>query len=404
MGGADKANTRIYVSKKEGSMKVAIYSTMLSLHQTHVADELYKICGEDFRFFELRKNADVQKASFVDIAERPYLVKVWESDFAKNEAMNWALSADTARFSNDALSFPFLKARLDKNLLSFEAGERWLKKGLINLLSPRLLKSVLRYHFYFRNKPFYKLCASAYAANDQYLLGTFLNKCYKWGYFTKEIDDVDLKQPESVSQNADAIPLMWCARFLNWKHPELPVKLAVKLKAAGYQFVIDMYGDGVELKNTKALAERLKVDDVVRFMGVHTNDEIQAAMRQHRIFLFTSDRQEGWGAVLNEAMSNGCTVVASNEIGSTPYLIDDGKNGLVFKSNSIDSLFEKVTYLIDHPSGRMEMAIEAYKTMKNIWSPHNAALNFIQLSKDLLNGYDTSIEIGPCSKANQVTF
>lgn len=383
-------------------MKVAIYTIMFSLHQTPVADELFSILGCNFRFFEMQRNADTEKASFIDIANRPYLVRVWEGKKEQDEAMEWALCADVARFSNDESVFPYMMARLNKKLLSFETGERWLKKGMINLFSPRLLKNIWHYYTLFRNKPLFKLCASAYTVNDQYLLGTFKNRCYKWGYFTK-VEDINVASLVS-SRKSEKPTLMWCARFLRWKHPELVIHLARRLKDNGYDVQIDMFGGGHELRPTMELCQDFDVQDMVFFKGNVTNDEILQSMRNHEVFLLTSDRNEGWGAVLNEAMSNGCTVVASNEIGSTPYLIDDGKNGLVFKSNSIDSLFEKVTYLIDHPSGRMEMAIEAYKTMKNIWSPHNAALNFIQLSKDLLNGYDTSIEIGPCSKANQVTF
>ena len=72
-------------------------------------------------------------------------------------------------------------------------------------------------------------------------------------------------------------------------------------------------------------------------------------MRNHDIFIFTSDRQEGWGAVLNEAMDSGSTVVASDAIGSSPFLIKDGQNGFLFKSENHKSLYQKVAYLIDNP-------------------------------------------------------
>lgn len=397
MGCADKTYIRVYEQEGRLGMKVAIYTGMMSLHQTYVADELYSICGNDFRFFEMRKNADAEKASFVDFANRPYLIKVWESNKGKEEAMRWAISADVARFSNDDIVLPYLKARLNKNLLSFETGERWLKKGIVNILSPRLLKNVTRYHFLFRNKPFYKLCASAYAANDQYKLGTFKNRCYKWGYFTKFDNEFDPNEKEDIETNT--VSLMWCARFLKWKHPELVVKLARRLKDNDNNVHIDMYGTGAELNRNKRLCHELGVQDMVSFRGNVPNEEILNEMRHHDIFLFTSDRNEGWGAVLNEAMSNGCTVIASNAIGAVPFLLKDGVNGMVFQSESLDSLYDKVIYLIEHPLERNGMAINAYLTIKNVWSPKQAALNFLQLSRDLLNGHDCSIVEGPCSKA-----
>ena len=122
-------------------------------------------------------------------------------------------------------------------------------------------------------------------------------------------------------------------------------------------------------------------------------------MRQHDIFLFTSDRNEGWGAVANEAMSNGCTLVASDAIGAVPYVVQDGVNGLIFENNNLDSLYEKVKFLMENPQSRIMMAKQAYISMSEVWSPQNAAKNLLQLIDDLQNGKETSIENGPCSKA-----
>ena len=62
-------------------------------------------------------------------------------------------------------------------------------------------------------------------------------------------------------------------------------------------------------------------------------------MRKHEIFLFTSDRNEGWGAVSNESMSNGCILVGSDGIGSIPFLVEDGVSGITFKRANTDSGF-----------------------------------------------------------------
>lgn len=53
-------------------------------------------------------------------------------------------------------------------------------------------------------------------------------------------------------------------------------------------------------------------------------------MRESHIFIFTSDRGEGWGVVLSEAMANGCTVVASNKIGAAPFLVKHKKMACYF--------------------------------------------------------------------------
>ena len=75
-----------------------------------------------------------------------------------------------------------------------------------------------------------------------------------------------------------------------------------------------------------------KLEDCVHMLGAMSPDEVRKHMEQANIFLFTSDRNEGWGAVLNEAMNSGCAVVASHAIGSVPYLIKNGNNGYIYEN------------------------------------------------------------------------
>lgn len=377
-------------------MQIVFYTNFINHHQVLVADELYRSSGGRYRFIETMPMFDwLKKGGYEDYSSRPYVIQAWKDDASKKKAEELCVNADVAVFGADSLDYLTMRAKTGK--LSFEVSERWLKKGILNLLSPRLLRNMWYYHTLFRKKPVYKLCSSAYAAGDQYKMLSYKDRCYKWGYFTR-VDDYDIE--ESLDKRQDAVfRLMWCARFLKWKHPELAIKLAARLKAKGYAFTLDMYGSGVELEGMQHLVRRLDVTDVVRFCGNLPNDRILEQMRSHDMFLFTSDRNEGWGAVANEAMSNGCVLVGSDAIGSVPFLLKDGENGCVFKSCDLDSLMEKVEYLLNDRAEMRRMAINGYITMKTVWSPENAARNLMTLIDDLQNGRDTSVADGPCSKA-----
>lgn len=379
-------------------MKVLFISNFINHHQAPIADEMYQLLNGDFHFVETMPMPNhMSNIGYADLSSKEYVIKAWESPSNLTYAKNLVVNSDVVLFAGgENLSYASIRAKSGDDKLTFDVSERWLKKGWINLLSPRLLKSLWYYYTLFDKKRFYKLCASAFAAGDHYKLHTYKDKCYKWGYFTKVDDLFDNTYPSQ----GDRVHILWCARFLNWKHPELPVKLAARLKQRKYEFVIDMYGTGKELEITKNLAKKLGVEDVVNFCGNRPNDEILKEMRKYDIFLFTSDRNEGWGAVLNEAMSNGCAVVGSDEIGSVPFLIEDGVNGLIFKSRNLDSLEEKVIYLIDHPEERTKMAQNAYDTMRDVWSPENAAKQLLNLIKAIQSGDESLIpKSGPCSKA-----
>lgn len=382
-------------------MTIVYFSNFINHHQANVADELYRLTDKEYTFVELCPIYDwLLKGGYSDLSSLPYVLQAWKSTANYDKAIKLLYDSDVALFGGpEALKLEVLRAKTGK--LTFDVSERWLKHGILNLASPRLLKFFWHYYTTFARKNVYKLCSSAFACNDHYKLHSFKDKCFKWGYFTK-VEDFPLETAANfgVSSGETEAQIMWCARFLRWKHPELPVLLAKRLKDKGYRFVLDMYGSGVELEHTISLASELGVLDVVRFLGNLPNDEILMQMRRHEIFLFTSDKNEGWGAVLNESMSNGCAVVASNMIGSVPFLIEDGINGLVFKSEDLDSLETKVLSLLDNAEYRRTIAMKSVKTMRTIWSPANAAKQFLELVTAIQTGDNSLIPLqGPCSKA-----
>lgn len=378
---------------------IAFFSNFLNHHQVLIADELYKYSNKKFIFVTTSPLPKAfQSNGYIDFDSRPYILATYKGEKEKEEAKLLAKEADVVFFGANSFMYEICRMNCSTPGLTFEVSERWLKKGWINLLSPRLLKNILYYHIHrWKNKPLYKLCSSAFAAADQYKLHTFKNRCYKWGYFTK-VEKIDIETIINQRENGQ-IKLMWCARFINWKHPELPVKLAKKLKDDGCKFHLDMFGQGPKLDKIKKLCKNLNVEEFVSFKGTLPNDDILAEMRQHDIFLFTSDQNEGWGAVLNEAMSNGCTVVVSDKIGAAPFLIKDGENGIIFKSENLESLYTKTKFLIQNEEKKKQIAINAYNDMVNIWSPEVAAKNLLSLISKLQIGEDTSIQVGPCSKA-----
>ena len=377
-------------------MKLIYYSIKLNHHQVYVADELFALLGSDFVFVEL-KNINENKGCLEDYRSRPYLLCSWVSETSFKKAMNLALNADVCIFGGTE-SLPFMKSRMERDLLSFYMSERWLKRGIYNIISPNLLKVYIDYWYRgWNQKPMYSLCCSAFAKNDFKRLKIFGGKCFKWGYFSKA--NKHNCETSEFREKINRTNIMWCGRFLSWKHPELVILLAVRLKKNGYNVNINMYGDGPCLDVVKKLISQENVSDMVTLNGSFSNDKIIAAMRHHDIFLFTSDKNEGWGVVANEAMSNNCCIVASDEIGSIPYLVKPGRNGMVFRSNSISSLYEQVKFLLDNPIERKRIANRGRETMVKFWNPANAAKSLLTLIEDIKAGRESSIAEGPGSKA-----
>lgn len=287
-----------------------------------------------------------------------------------------------------------LRERLKGNKLTFNYSERVYKKGCFWYELP--LRAIKYYWQFGRYKKLYLLCASAYTAGDYAKTGTFINKAFKWGYFpeTKEYDIEKLvaeKTPNTIT---------WAARLIDWKHPELAVEVARRLKEDGFDFTLNIIGTGELHKKTERAVVDYGLQKEVRLLGAIPPEEVRSYMEKSEIFLMTSDRQEGWGAVLNEAMNSGCAVVANSATGSAPFLIEDGENGFLYSDRDFEALYQKVKFLLLNPDQRKQISKRAYFTILEQWNAENAANRLIKLSNEILkNGkLDVFSDNGLCSK------
>ena len=277
---------------------------------------------------------------------------------------------------------------------------------VVFVYSERLFKSsahspvnILRFFKYlpawFYSRKAYLLSSGAYAARDYRLLGQYRNRAYKWGYF-----------PEIRTRNIDAIlakkepgSILWAGRFLSWKHPETAVVLAERLTRDGIPFSLTMVGDGEMRRELEALAAQKGLCDSVRFPGFVSPEEVRARMERSLIYLFASDRGEGWGAVLNECMNSGCIVFANEEIGSVPYMIRDGVNGFIYRPGEEEMLYRKLKAVLADPGAYSQIARAANDTVQNEWNADVAADRLLALAAALSEGRDTPFPDGICSRA-----
>lgn len=373
-------------------------------HQAALADALYRVLGKDYVFIEFGRKGNGQVGSFKNMSkgvdyykDRPYILKMYESEENARLAKELLAKADVVRTGGEPLEL--VLDRIMNGKLTFRSTERVCKGSWWNNL-----KKLVRLRQYYNplSNPNYRiLCQSAYMANDmQYCDRSYREKCYKFAYFTS-VPVLDINQIINARNNKK-LQIIWCSRFIDWKHPEMPVLLAKKLIDSGRDdFEVQMIGANTTLlwETINRLILEKGVQNHVTLVGGIPNKEVLERMRKSHIFIFTSDRGEGWGAVLNEAMGAGCACVASHEIGSVPFLLKKDVNGLIFKSRSVDSLFEKVSYLYDNRELCDRLGKEAYHTISTDWSAQTAASRLINLSESILSGNEIAYEEGPCSKA-----
>lgn len=376
-------------------MRAVFVSNYLNHHQLLLSKAMIQIGMEYYFIATTPIPQNRLKLGYEDMNHSyKFVVCSYENEENRKKALELCFDADVVIFG----SAPeiYLKERLKKGKLTFRYSERIYKKKKPLYLMP--LVALKRFWQCGRHKNMYLLCASAYTSYDFSKTGTFLNKAYKWGYFpeVKKYDNLD-----KLIGSKKKSTLLWAGRLIDWKHSESAIEVAKRLKEDGINFQLNIIGSGNMEQKLKELIKNYDLEDSVDMLGSMPPEKVREYMEESEIFLFTSDRQEGWGAVLNESMNSGCAVVASHIIGSVPFLINDGENGFIYRDGDIDDLYNKVKFLLENSEKRAEMCRKAYETLINEWNAENAADKFIKLTNEMLNAKKrpNTFTDGVCSKA-----
>lgn len=376
---------------------ITFFSNFINEHQIPFCDAMHKKTNGNFRFIATEPIAEERlKMGFKDRSDDfCYVVKSYESDDSYKKSLDLGTNSDVVIIG----SAPdvFIEERLKQNKLTFRYFERFFKEGKIRILDPRVFLSHYKQDFRYRNNNLHMLCASAYTAPDCRFIFSYPNKTYKWGYFP-ETDSLPYYKLREIKSKNKKIKILWASRFIKLKHPEDVINLAIRLKKENVSFELEMLGIGELRKEYENIVNNAGLNNAITFTGPFSPEKVREHMQSADIFLFTSDRNEGWGAVLNESMSAGCAVVASKEIGSVPYLIKHGENGLIYNRKDINSLYENVRKLIYDDALRADIQKNAVDTIKTVWNAETAADRLLTLIDSINNGAEPPFTSGPCSK------
>lgn len=371
---------------------ICFISTYLNHHNKPICDALYELTNGHFHYVATSNIGEMRRKMGFSQMDAVYLLDYANSSNPQ-EIQDVIDEADVV-IAGASEPINLIRNRLKEGKITFRGSERLFKTR------SRYLKSPIHWFRCFQTRKAYMLCSSAATARDYNLLGFYKNRCYKWGYFT-EVKPLDPEAIWDKREKARAagkpIPILWVGRLIGWKHPETAIYALHKVKEAGYSFDFNLIGDGEVAPMLRKIVNSLGMNDCVHLLGAQPTSEVRKYMEECEIYLFTSNREEGWGAVLNESMSCACATIANSEIGAVPFLIKDGENGLIFNKGSVDSLYECLVKLLDSEDYRRLLGVSAYKMLSELWTPRKAAENLLALVDSIQNKTENPIKEGPCS-------
>ena len=361
-----------------GEKMLVFITTFVSPHTLPLGLEMTKYYDRVVFINTMELTEERRRMGYALSDERVEIFNLYECEAKCRELIDGARDVILA-----GTRFDLIDSRLRQGKQVFIAHERIFKKGAVKWLDPRTWR-LLRFCRAVRNKKVYLLSIGDFAARDFKNLGFNRNNIFRFGYFPK---NEAYLAPKDDKRSSDETKILWVGRMVGFKRPVMALKAFSRLPDG---FSLTMVGDGKLMPEVKKYIEKNKLK--VELLGNIPNDRVKELMLASDILLSTSDKGEGWGAVVNEGMSCGCAIVCSDSMGCAGTLANRN-NTVLFHSHSLKDLVRTIGVAAEK---RECFSETSRKTVKDEYNPAVAAERFARLAaSDEKNG---ETDGGVCSK------
>ena len=203
-------------------------------------------------------------------------------------------------------------------------------------------------------------CGEIHCSGDQNASRYCLDRMRLWGYFVESFKRGTAVQDCTIH---NPLRVLWVGRMLGWKRVDTLVKAIGGMK----DISLSVYGCGPEEIQLKRIVSSY---DNITVGGMVANSKVREIMRNHDVYVLTSNEFEGWGAVLNEALEEGMEVVGTFEAGASATILPR------------ENLFHAGDW-----RGLRRLLLSKHEKAARIgeWSVDSAARKLIELMEDLSN-------------------
>jgi glycosyltransferase involved in cell wall biosynthesis len=154
--------------------------------------------------------------------------------------------------------------------------------------------------------------------------------------------------------------------YLGRLSPEKGANVLIEAMASAPHLQLKIAGDGPEFAALQRLMQQQGMHQI-EFLGRVHGPQKWDLLRNATALIVPSVCYEQFPITLLESFVTGTPAIVS-DIGSLPYIVQDGENGLLFEAGSIDSLAEKLNWAASHPGIMMKMGEHAREIFEREYS------------------------------------
>ena len=314
-------------------MTIAYWTNSLSPHQLPLAREIVKRVGEGNYRYLYRDEPTTERRglgwNFDSVPE--WCRRATEDDPALMDA--------NLVYTGGLRPLDLIARRIAAGKKTYYVTERWFKPlcvlgmnlpGKWRMFSSGYRRMAKRMVAMLNNPLCKVLAIGPWAKKDMVELGVREEQIWDWGYF---VDSSELRVKSlGLKEEAGTLKVLWVGRMQKLKHVDTIIR-AVELVDSHQSLVVsdvpkrstrlnislDIYGTGPEERRLQKLSD--KHGDIIKFHPPVPIDEVRKLMRGHDVYVMASDENEGWGAVVSEALQEGMRVLGTFESGASAAML-----------------------------------------------------------------------------------
>jgi glycosyltransferase involved in cell wall biosynthesis len=146
------------------------------------------------------------------------------------------------------------------------------------------------------------------------------NIIHKFQYTIELPEDSGLQFEDFVS-NDNFYRFTFIGQLITRKGVDNLINAFFKVKNNNWN--LNIIGDGVMRKEIYNRVKDLNLSDKITFHGIKNNTEVMSFLTHDSDYLILPSRFDGWGAVVNEALSRGVKVITNEKCGASCMIMDE---------------------------------------------------------------------------------
>jgi glycosyltransferase involved in cell wall biosynthesis len=166
---------------------------------------------------------------------------------------------------------------------------------------------------------------------------------------------IDLKDSQDISPKSIEHPaILYVGRLTKRKGVDVLLKGIPAIKKVFPNLLLYIIGTGQQQDELKRLVKELNIEDNVKFLGFVSEEEKYSYYKSVDVCIVPSIDYDYAPVVLPEAMASERPIIASS-VGGIPFMVEDGKTGLLVDPGNIEALAEKIIILLQNNELREKM-------------------------------------------------